>query len=252
VHLLGPLTAEALLAALYDGLRLAAILACVGAAASLASPSRLLATLPTAAYEAGVAVVVATTFTPLLVEDLGRIRQARRLRGRPTSGITALRATVVPVLEGALERSITLAAAMDSRGYGRRAPTSPRRRALTTSLVLGGVLATAVGTYGVLAAGTPTPLGVPLLIAGLLTCLTGVVIAGRRVQRTRYRPERWTPRSLLVAASGLAAGLLLVLLAGDPGLVGPISPPQWPGLSPLAAAALLLPALPALVAGARP
>ncbi len=250
LHLLGPLTAEALLAALYDGLRLAAILACIGAAASLASPSRLLATLPAAAYEAGVAVVVATTFTPLLVEDLGRIRQARRLRGRPTTGLRALRETIVPVLEGALERSITLAAAMDSRGYGRRAPVPTPLRVVTRSLVLAGLLATAMGTYGVLAAGTPAVLGVPLLLAGAVAVLVGLALTGRRVQRTRYRPERWTTRSITVAVSGLAAGLLFVLMAGDPGLLGPISPPAWPSLPP-AGTAIALAALPAAVAGAR-
>ena len=38
----GPVTAEALLAALYDGLRLATIVLCVGAANTLADPRRLL------------------------------------------------------------------------------------------------------------------------------------------------------------------------------------------------------------------
>ena len=40
VRLLGPVTSEALLAGLYDGLRLAAIIICVGAANSLANPKR--------------------------------------------------------------------------------------------------------------------------------------------------------------------------------------------------------------------
>ena len=45
VRLLGPVTSEALLAGLYDGLRLAAIILCVGAANSLANPKRLLASV---------------------------------------------------------------------------------------------------------------------------------------------------------------------------------------------------------------
>lgn len=76
------MTLEALLFALYDGLRLATLLICVGAANALASPARLLRILPGALYEAGVAVVVAMTFAPNLVQDVERLRAARRLRGR--------------------------------------------------------------------------------------------------------------------------------------------------------------------------
>ena len=43
VHLLGAVSAEALLGAFYDGLRLATMIICVGAANSLANPKRLLA-----------------------------------------------------------------------------------------------------------------------------------------------------------------------------------------------------------------
>ena len=48
IRLLGPLTREALLAGLYDGLRLAAIVIAVGAANSLANPKRLLRSIPSA------------------------------------------------------------------------------------------------------------------------------------------------------------------------------------------------------------
>ena len=48
--------------------------------------------------------------------ELGRIREARRLRGRPVRGVAALRGLALPVLEGGLERSVALAASMDSRG----------------------------------------------------------------------------------------------------------------------------------------
>ena len=42
VQLLGVVSAEALLAVFYDGLRLATMIICVGAANSLANPKRLL------------------------------------------------------------------------------------------------------------------------------------------------------------------------------------------------------------------
>ena len=54
----GPVTAESVIQAAVEGLRLAVILVCFGAANSLASPYRLLRCLPAILYEAGVAVTV--------------------------------------------------------------------------------------------------------------------------------------------------------------------------------------------------
>ena len=75
------------------------------------------------------AVVVALTVAPQLVESVLRVRRARRLRGgagaRPAG---AAAACCCPVLEDALDRSLRLAAAMDSRGYGRRGTATRRER----------------------------------------------------------------------------------------------------------------------------
>ncbi|MEU1126938.1 energy-coupling factor transporter transmembrane protein EcfT, partial [Streptomyces sp. NPDC005899] len=110
----GRVTAEQVVFALYDGAKLATLLICVGAANSLANPARLLKSLPGALYEAGVAVVVAMTFAPNMVADVVRLRTARRLRGRPTGGIGAVLQIGLPVIEGALERSVAVAASMDA------------------------------------------------------------------------------------------------------------------------------------------
>ena len=149
VRIGGRVTAEGLVFALYDGLKLATLLVCVGAANALANPARLLKSLPGALYEAGVAVVVAMTFAPNLVADVQRLRAARRLRGRPDRGVRALLQVGLPVLEGALERSVAA-----RRGDGRarlrpharrsRAPCAGRRPLLT----LGGLLGVCAGTYG--------------------------------------------------------------------------------------------------------
>ena len=71
-------------AAFSEGLRVAAVIACIGAASSLASPTRMLASIPAALYEVGLSVVVALTLAPQAVADVQRVRAARRLRGRPT------------------------------------------------------------------------------------------------------------------------------------------------------------------------
>ncbi|MFI2716046.1 energy-coupling factor transporter transmembrane component T [Streptomyces collinus] len=249
IRLGGEVTAEALTFALYDGLRLATLLICVGAANALANPSRLLKSLPGALYEMGVAVVVALTFAPNLIADVQRLRAARRLRGRPDNGIRGLLQVGLPVLEGALERSVSLAAAMDARGYGRTAQVPPAVRRTTAALTLGGLLGVCAGTYGLLTA-EGAAYGLPVLLAGLAAALAGLKLGGRRSPRTRYRPDRWGVRAWLVVASGVATAALLALAAArdpaalHPGVVPLVAPalPLWP------AAAVLLGLLPAFVA----
>ncbi|MFF9216264.1 energy-coupling factor transporter transmembrane component T [Streptomyces viridosporus] len=248
IRLGGRVTAEALTFALYDGLKLATLLICVGAANALASPSRLLKSLPGALYEMGVAVVVALTFAPNLVADVQRLRAARRLRGRPDKGLRGLLHVGLPVLEGALERSVALAAAMDARGYGRSAEVPPSVRRTTAALTLGGLLGVCAGTYGLLTA-EGGAYGLPVLLVGLAAALAGLWLGGRRTLRTRYRPDRWDARAWLVAGSGAAVAALLALAAGrdpaalHPGVVPLVAPtlPLWP------AAAVLIGLLPAFV-----
>ncbi|MGX1311886.1 energy-coupling factor transport system permease protein [Streptomyces calvus] len=248
IRLGGEVTAEALTFAFYDALRLAALLVCVGAANALANPSRLLKSLPGALYELGVAVVVALTFAPHLIADVRRLRAARRLRGRPDRGVRGLLQVGLPVLEGALERSVALAAAMDARGYGRTAEVPPAVRRTTAALTLGGLLGVCAGTYGLLTA-EGGAYGLPVLLTGLAAALAGLWLGGRRTLRTRYRPDRWDARAWLVSASGAAVAALLALAASrdpaalHPGVVPLVAPelPLWP------AAAVLIGLLPAFV-----
>lgn len=207
VTLGGPITDAALAAALIDGLRLATVLACVGAANALANPRRLLASAPAALYEVGVAVVVALSFAPSLVTSVQRIRAARRLRGRPDRGLRSIVTVAMPVLEDALERSLALAAAMDSRGYGRRAGVSAavrRRTAVLTLTGLGGVL---VGLYGLLDGTGPGWLGLPVLLVGIAVAAAALRSAGRDVVRSRYRPDPWATPEWVTAGSGVLAAL---------------------------------------------
>lgn len=249
----GQVTAEQLVFALYDGAKLATLLICVGAANSLANPARLLKSLPGALYEAGVAVVVAMTFAPNMVADVLRLRTARRLRGRPTGGVAAVLQIGLPVLEGALERSVALAASMDARGYGRTAQVPPAVRHTTNALTLGGLLGVCAGTYGLLAA-QGAVYGLPLLGAGLVAALAGLKLGGQRSVRTRYRPDRWGARAWLVAGSGvLVAAALIVAGSADPEALHPGVVPLSPPVLPLwPAAAVLAGLLPAAVAPVPP
>lgn len=243
----GPVTAESLLGGLYDGLQLAVLLVCVGAANSLASPYRLLRCLPTVLYEAGVAVTVALSFAPAASTSAAQIRDARRLRGRPHRGLAGLRGMAIPVLEGALERSLHLAASMDARGYGRRAVVAVARRRITTVVLGAGMLAVVVGIYALLAAGAPSFLGLPALVFGSAALVGSMALGGVRANRTRYRPDPWRGAEWLTVACG-AVALVGVVAAARWGIAGlapgtdPIETPVLPLLPTLAVLLALVPA----------
>lgn len=246
VRLLGPITSEALLAGLYDGLRLGAIILCVGAANSLANPKRLLASVPPALYEIGTALVVAVTIFPQLADSARRVRAAQALRGGATSGVGRLRRFLVPVLEDALERSLALAAGMDTRGYGRAGGATTRERWVTGGLLLAALCGICVGTYAWLDPTAPQVLALPMLGASVVVAVVGLVSAGRRVQRSRYRPDPWRAAELVTVAVGVVVAVLGWYVGRSQVVVAYPGVDVVPYLSPLALALGLLGAVPAI------
>ncbi len=256
----GPVTVEAVLGAAVEGMRLAVILVCFGAANSLANPYRLLRCLPAVLYEAGVAVTVTLAFVPEVVIALGALRDARRLRGRPVRGVAGLRGMAVPVLESALERSLQLASSMDARGYGRRSEIRSRTRRLRAGAVAFGLLAIVAGIYGALDPGSLPAGGIPFVVVGALLVALSLALGGRRSVRTRYRPDVWRGAEWVVTASG-AAALAGMIVAGviDPAalhlVLYPLTMPSLPLLATLCILIGLVPAFaapkPAAVGAAR-
>ena len=246
----GPVSLEGILAAGYDGLRLATLLLCVGAANVLANPKRLLNAMPAALHEVGVAVTVALTVAPQLIESGQRVRTARRLRGEAGGRLHLLREVGLPVMTDALDRSLLLAAAMDARGYGRRADVPRRARVVAGSLLLGGLLGICIGTYGLLDSTAPRPLGLPMLLVGAGAGWVGVVRSGRRVRRTRYRPDPWGAVEWTVAGVGVTVAALVIAasLADPSGAFPVVQPLRWPPLPVVPALAIALGALPAWLA----
>ncbi len=250
----GPVSAEGLLGALYDGMRLATLLVCVGAANALANPKRLLASLPGALHELGVTITVALTIAPQLVESAQRVHRARRLRGEVGRRTRLFREVAVPVMTDALDRSLLLAAAMDARGYGRHAAVTPQERRRTGALVLLGLLGVCIGVYGVLDATTPRALGLPMLAVGMALAAMGFLLAGRRVQRTRYRPDPWRGPEWAVTTCGLVVAVAMVVIGhADPAaLDATLDLLAWPALPAAAAVAILVGVLPAWLAPPAP
>lgn len=199
----GPIMLESLLGAFYDGLRLATIAIVIGAANSLASPSRLLKAIPSALYELGVSVVVALSFIPQLISDAVRIRDMRRLRGRRSNGLKAYASLAIPVLAGALDRSINLAASMDSRGYGRLNNQSSHSRRLVIGLLLTSIALIAIGLFGLFTSDAHPLIGLPSLFIGSMLAVCAMWYSGRNRTRTVYRPDAWTLSEFLVSGAGI-------------------------------------------------
>jgi energy-coupling factor transport system permease protein len=254
VRIGGPVTAEGLLSAAYEGLRLAAILACLGAANALASPRRLLRYVPATLYDVGTAVVVGLTYAPHMVEDAGRVRAARRLRGHSGRGLRELAHLAVPVLEGALERSLDLAASMESRGYGRSVHRTARSRRAGSLLTMVGLLGVVAGLYGLLDGSTPALLGLPLLVVGVLLAGAALLVGARRDRRSAYRRDPWGLPEWVVVVTGVVPAVVLVVGSQQAweGLVPVQVPLTFPALPILAVAAVLVAALASVLAPLPP
>ncbi len=246
----GAVTLESILNAFTEGLQIAVILICFGAANSLASPYRLLRSLPAVLYETGVAVTVALAFTPELVLSIGIVRQARRQRGIPVRGLRGMRGVAVPVLESALDRSLQLATSMDARGYGRRISLGRGSRWLASGATTGGLLLVAVGLYGVIDSGSLFGLGLPIMAVAGVMCGIGLALGGRRSARSRYRPDPWRQPEWLVAGSGMAALVAMIVahVLNLPGLTVSFTPLAFPSIPLLPVVGILVAAVPALAA----
>jgi energy-coupling factor transport system permease protein len=86
-------------------------------------------------------VSISLRFVPVMFEEAERIRAAQMLRGQPTTGLlNRVRSAVtliVPLLESAMRRSISLGYALEARCYGYRVPRSPDLRVGPNEIIFG-------------------------------------------------------------------------------------------------------------------
>lgn len=247
----GPVTLDGLAVALFDAVRLAVMLLCVGAANSLANPRTALKSVPAALRDISTAVVIALALIPQMIASIHRVRRGQRLRGGRRRGLSALPGTVLPVIEDAVEASLQLATSMEARGYGRTRTTGEQRRGRRQ--LLGALLAVLFGTYVLLAVPGTTPgwlglstaawLAVVLIGSAVALAVWGLRVSGRQLGVTRYRPAPWgSPENVTVACGGVALLVILWLISslGVPGEMNSMQTPvRWPTLPPLAVVAAL-------------
>jgi energy-coupling factor transport system permease protein len=206
IEFLGPVSLTELIGAASAGLSLAALVLCFGAAIALTDPKRALRSLPASLHLLGSSAVIAVTVAPQLMESWQRIRRAQGLRGARPSGVHAVRTTSMPVLEDALDRSLSLAASMDARGYAR---TDHAGNGVVVASMFTALFCAVIGTYALLERTTPSWLALPLLGVAAAAAAVGSAVASRHTRRTRYRPDPWTPTATLIAGCGLAAAVLV-------------------------------------------
>lgn len=242
----GILTAEAAAYGLISGLSLVTILSFFMAFNAIVPVSQLARLTPRALHELGLVLLVSVTYLPELTQQWQRIREAQAIRGHRVHALTDWRPLALPLLVGGLERSLSLAETMVTRGFASAEPRQPDRR--VRLLMLAGLV---LIFTAVLLLAWGQALGWLLLLAGASAILFGYGLAGRALPTTRYRSRAWmaTDTSLVAAASVPLLLIVLPLPFIDRQSFGysPYPVLTLPGVEGWFAAALLLLLLPAVM-----
>jgi energy-coupling factor transport system permease protein len=119
----GPLTLEAALFGASTGIGIAAAVFAAAPLSLVLMPNSLVDALPSALARTGAAIGTALNLIPGIARSATEIRDAQRMRGWRPRRVREWPDLAVPVVLTALEGSITLAEAMEARGYGSGART---------------------------------------------------------------------------------------------------------------------------------
>jgi energy-coupling factor transport system permease protein len=237
----GPIELEIVLQAAAEGFVVVGIMAVFGAFNAVVSHYELVQSTPRAFYELGLVVTVALAFVPATLRAIGAVRESDRAR---TGGRVVRRGRLVrqvlPVLESGMERAVSLAESMDSRGFAHGGASSLDRAAgwagLGALVLLGGAFVALVGRASAVALACG--------VAGTAALVVAIAAASASRRRTRYRPRAFTPADAVMAGASIAGPVLLAVLAtlGEPALRWSASPLGWPEFAawPLVALGALL------------
>jgi energy-coupling factor transport system permease protein len=262
----GPLTWNALVYGLLSATAIATLLLAAATFNTVVRQGDVIRLLPGSFTSLGVAGSVAVTAVPGTIAAAHDIYDAQRARGQQFRGPRAATGLVLPLLGSGLERALTLAEALETRGFGasaagkdvpparpsrgaaplapsppgdhprqgQQAPGDPRLRPIT--IVPVAFLTTALALLGT------GRVWVGLVMLGIALWVA-LRLGRERQERTHFRPLEWNVASSFVAGASLASGVGLLL---GPALTGgTLAYDTFPRLSappfePLLGAATLL------------
>lgn len=246
----GPVTVEALVYGVVNGLVLTGLFAAFTVFNQAVSIRQMIRLAPRAFFPVAIIASIAITFVPVTLRHYRDIREAMAVRGHRLHGWRDWLPLVMPLLVGGLERALQLAEAMTARGFA--SADAPSHNVSTRLAILLGLALLVTGWLLRLVWGYSS-LGLLMLLIGVGLVAAALWRAGRRVPRTSYRPQPWTGGDWAIVAGALLAVLPFVI--PWPGLdrssifFYPYPQVSWPAFQPqlgLAIAGLLTPALLAL------
>lgn len=241
----GAITAEALVSATGRALGIATLVVLAAAFSAAVDHFRLLRLAPRSLSHLMLTLTIAILVVPQAVAHARAVAEARRLRGRGARGLRALPWLLLPVLRGALERSVQRAESLEARGFGAGGGSAS---ALASLAGVGGLGLCGWGAFAHFYYGpgvTPTV----LIVAGLALVAAGL-LRGGEVRQERLRGDRWSARDVVVlVASLLGLALLFALRATGAGGADYLAYPEVsaPAFHPAGAVAFVLLLVPAVM-----
>lgn len=185
----GAVTAEAFANGGSIALGIVAAVSVTAALSVVVEPTDLVDALPRPLHHAGAALGAALNLVPATAASFVAVREAQRLRGWRPRGVRAMVDLAVPVLLGAIDRSVQLAESMEARAFGAGRRTSMgggERSARSAAAAVAGVVAVTIAAVAYLAGDAsawyaypvPTvPSASPLALApALLVVLAGTLV----------------------------------------------------------------------------
>lgn len=141
----GPITLESLAYGGAVGLGLVAALLAVGPLSLVLAPHEIVDALPNRLDRTGIVIATALNFVGGIRRTFQSVADAARMRGWRPRGLRSLNEVLVPVVLTAIEDSVALAEAMESRAFGSGPRTSfasqawSRRDSLVVGASVGGL-----------------------------------------------------------------------------------------------------------------
>jgi energy-coupling factor transport system permease protein len=239
----GALTLESLLYGGLNALRIVVLIFAFSLFSRRVDAADLLRLMPAALFEVGLILSIGFTMIPAALRSYTEIREAQTLRGHEPRGIRGLLPLFTPLVVSGMERALSLAESMESRGYGRKAHGSGAGQWATFTGVAGLLITFGVNTFA--------PMPSAALIVALVSCAAlvgvGLWVLSHAAGRTAWRRGVWGWREWLVTFGVLI--VCAVILLGDPSALvfDPYNMRTLPTFDPLIGCALLCFALPAVI-----